>query len=81
MSKPIDAAYVAMLEARLKLAEAKAEAATGEFKIVKTSGVSKKNQKPYSGFKITGPAWGYVSDGLLRAIHANQDAVSKALAS
>jgi hypothetical protein len=73
-----DAAYVAMLEARLALAEAKASAAS-EFRIAKKTGTSKKNGKGYAGWSVTGPAWGYVSDGLLRAIVANVEVCRKAL--
>jgi hypothetical protein len=75
-----DAAYVEMLEAKLKLAEAKA-AQSSAFAIKAKSGVSKKNGKGYEGFTITGPAWGYVSHGLLSAIVANVDECRKVLKS
>jgi hypothetical protein len=73
-----DAAYVEMLEARVKLAEAKAN---GSFGIKPKAGVSKKNGKAYEGYSVTGPAWGYVSHGLLSAIVANVDECRKVLKS
>ena len=80
--KQYDAAYVEMLEAKLKLAEAKAAAAPGgAFGIKAKAGISKKNGKGYEGYAITGPAWGYVSHGLLSAIVANVDECRKALKS
>lgn len=77
--KKIDAAYVAMLEAKLALAEAKArEATTVSFTVA--TGTSKKNGKAYSGVKVSGPAWGYVSAGVFRAIVENHEQAKAALA-
>jgi len=55
--------------------------ANATFKISKSEGVSKANGKPYTGFKISGEGWGYVSKNLLKTILDHADECRKALAS
>lgn len=78
-------AEVAQMGKMVQLTQEQFEALTaaasgnGPFAIKASKGVSKRNGKPYDGFTISGPARGYLSRGLLKAIHDNPTAVAAAL--